>query len=70
MMARGIQHLLLYPEARKNRRPTAPQILKLFCWLERITVFNNRRLLRRCDPELTELQRRVLDLVGMAAIAG
>lgn len=65
MAREGIGELPLYPEERKTRRPTAEQILRLFSHTERHTLQHQGNDVRYFDPELTEMQRQVLDLLGM-----
>ncbi len=65
MQREGIQELPLYPEERGSRRPTAEQILRLFSLLERHTVLSNGQVIQVTEPELTDLQKQVLHLLGV-----
>jgi transposase len=65
MKAAAIEQLPLYPEARACRRPTTEHILRLFSLTERVTVLANDEIIRVFPPELTELQRQVLLLLGV-----
>ena len=67
MKAAAIEQLPLYPEARACRRPTTEHILRLFSLTERVTVLANDEIIRVFPPELTELQRQVLLLLGVPA---
>jgi transposase len=69
MDAAGIDQLPLYPEARACRRPTTEHILRLFSLAERVNVLADGQIVRVFPPELTELQRQVLRLLGMPASA-
>jgi transposase len=67
MKAAAIEQLPLYPEARACRRLTTEHILRLFSLTERVTVLANDDVIRVFPPELTELQRQVLHLLGVPA---
>ena len=69
MQAANIEQLPLYPEARACRRPTTEHILRLFSLAERVSVLANGQVVRVFPPELTELQRQVLQLLGVPATA-
>jgi transposase len=65
MLARKIEQLPLYPEARACRRPTTEHILRLFSYAERVSVLAQGEVVRVFPPQLTELQRQVLNLLGV-----
>lgn len=65
MKAAGIKSLPLYPEERKNKRPTAEQIFRLFSLVERHTLCQDGCTVQVFEPELTDLQKKVLDLLGV-----
>jgi integrase len=69
MQAVHIEQLPLYPEARACRRPITEHILRLFSLAERVTVFAGADIVRVFPPQLTELQRQVLGLLGVPATA-
>jgi transposase len=69
MRAAGIEHLPLYPEARACRRPTTEHILRLFSLAERVTVLGDGQPWRVFEPEFTDLQRQILNLLGVPASA-
>jgi transposase len=69
MNSAGIEQLPLYPEARACRRPTTEHILRLFSLAERVTVLAGTKVMRVFPPQLTELQRQVLGLLGVPASA-
>ena len=69
MQVAQIEQLPLYPEARACRRPTTEHILRLFSLAERVTVLSGTEIVRVFPPELTELQRQLLGLLGVPASA-
>lgn len=65
-MERGrVDHLPLYPEERRTRRPTADQTLRLFALVERHVVTIDGEDVHVVEPGLTPLQHQVLDLLGV-----
>lgn len=69
MQAAGIERLPLYSEARACRRPTTEQVPRLFGLAERVTVLAAGNVDRLFPPQLTDLQRHVLTLLGAPASA-
>lgn len=69
MKRHKIDALPLYPESRACRRPTTEHILRLFSLAERHTLRANGATLKVFEPELTELQLTVLELLGVPARA-
>ena len=69
MKAAGIRELPLYPEERRSRQPAAQQVLRLFSLAERHVLLHEHRVIQVFEPELTELQRRVLDLLAVPVAA-
>lgn len=67
MKANDIDELPLYPEERTTTRPTAEQVFRLFSLAQRHTLYGGGRPIRVFHPELTDLQRKVLDLLGVPA---
>ena len=67
MAREGVTELPLYPEERRTRRPTADQVLRLFALAQRSVLTVDGDDAHVFEPELTELQRRVLGLVGVPA---
>ena len=65
----GIKELPLYPEERMSRRPTAEQILRLFSRVERHFLFEEGQVRQVFEPKLTDLQRQVLELIGVPMTA-
>ena len=65
MQRQRIAELPIYPEQRPCRRPTTEQILRLFSFAERHTLLERGRPTQVFHPELTDLQRQVLDLLGL-----
>lgn len=60
-----IEEIPLYPEQRQCRRPTTEQILRLFSLAEQHTLVQDGHLAQVFHPELTDLQRQVLSLLGV-----
>jgi len=60
-----IEELPIYPEQRQCRRPTTEQILRLFSLAQRHVLMRADHTVQLFHPELTELQRQVLDLLGV-----
>ena len=69
MKRSGLAHIPLYPEERACHAPTAEQILRLFSLPARTTLVEEHCEVRVFDPELSELQRLVLQLMGAPASA-
>jgi transposase len=69
MKREGIEELPLYPEERRSRRPTSELILRLFSLPERHTILRGGEVLEMCEPELTDLQKEVLRLLGVPLTA-
>lgn len=65
MASRGIKELPLYPEERDCRAPSTARILETFAPLQRHLLGQDGRVVQRFDPELTELQRKLLTLLGV-----
>ncbi|MBD3334734.1 MAG: IS1634 family transposase [Candidatus Eisenbacteria bacterium] len=66
MQKAGIRELPLYPEERQSRRPTAEQVLRLFNRVERHHLYSGKRCVQVFNPQLTELQRQILRLLGVS----
>lgn len=64
-----VEHLPLYPEERRTRRPTADQILRLFAHVQRHVLTVERDDVHVFEPQLTPLQGRVLQLLGVPEAA-
>ena len=58
-----IASLPLYPEQRACRRPTAEQIFRLFSGAERDVLLRSDKIVQIFQPQLTPLQKQVLDLL-------
>jgi transposase len=69
MRARGIRSIPLYPEERACRAPTADKLLGLFENLRRHRLFHNAQPVKTFWDELTDVQRLVLDLLGISTAA-
>jgi transposase len=67
MAREAIAELPIYPEQRKCAHPTTEQVLRLFSLAERHQLRQNGRTVQAFNLTLTDLQRRVLDLLGVPA---
>jgi transposase len=65
MARHSLEELPIYPEQRSCRRPTTEQILRLFSYAERHTLSLAGETVQVFAPELTDLQRQVLTLLGV-----
>jgi len=65
MKRERIAELPIYPEQRPCKRPTTEQILRLFSLAERHTLVSHGRAVQVFNPQLTDLQRQVLTLLGV-----
>jgi transposase len=65
MQREGVEALALYPEERLTHRPTAEQVFRLFSHTQRHVLEHDGARLRTFDPQLTDLQRQVLALLGV-----
>jgi len=66
MRREKLEQLPLYPEQRRCKHPTTEQILRLFSLAEHHTLRCDGRTLQVFHPELTDLQRQVLSLLGLS----
>ena len=65
MARERIEELPLYPEERRTKRPTAEQVLRLFALAQRHVLTIDGDDATVFPPELTDLQLRVLALLGV-----
>lgn len=65
MAKANISSLPLYPEERDCRAPSTERILDLFRPLQRHRLNKNGRLIQVFEPELSSLQRHILQLIGL-----
>jgi len=65
MVAAGIPRLPLYPEARESAAPSAALLLSLFEDLQQHYLLDHEVLVQTFAPELTPLQRQILELLGI-----
>ena len=65
MERRNLAELSLYPEDRGCRAPTATRVLAIFSGLARHRLLNGDHLAQVFPPQLSALQRQVLDLLGV-----
>jgi hypothetical protein len=69
MKRERIKELPIYPEQCLCRCPTTEQILRLFSLTERHTLLHHEKPSQSFPPQLTELLRQSLDLLGVPAHA-
>lgn len=60
-----IDELPIYPEQRECAHPTTEQVLRLFSMTQRHRLTSNGVLVQVFENEFTDLQRQVLDLLGV-----
>jgi transposase len=65
MKREKIEELPLYPEERRCKRPTTEQVLRLFSHAQQHALRRNGRLVQAFPPQLTDLQRQILSLLGV-----
>lgn len=65
MERQGIETLPLYPEERATHRPTAEQVFRVFSLTQRHILEHDGQQIRTFEPQFTELQQQVLDLLGV-----
>ncbi len=65
MQRENLDSLPLYPEERPCRRPTARRVIDLFDDIHRHTLHSSKRTPTVFVTELTDLQRRILKLLGI-----
>ena len=66
MKEKKVPKLPLYPEDRDCKAPSTARILEVFGSLQRHLLYRRGKLAQRFDPELTELQLTILELLGVA----
>jgi transposase len=69
MKARRTKTLPLYPEARACKAPSAARILEVFGNLQRHLLSKTGRLVQRFDPDLSDGQHDLLDILRVSADA-
>ena len=70
MAQRGIAQLSVYPEDRGSAAPTAARVLDIFTGLARHHLIDEHgRLVQTFQPELSPLQRQILDLLDVPETA-
>lgn len=65
MLSRGVEQLPLYPEKRRCKAPTADRVLEIFADLRWHRLSKNGRTVQTFDPELSYIQRKLLQLLGI-----
>ena len=67
MSNQGLAGIPLYPELRNCPAPSAPRILEIFDDIQRHQLIDNGQIVQTFEPELTDLQQQVLDLLHIPA---
>ncbi|MGI8794326.1 MAG: IS1634 family transposase, partial [Acidimicrobiales bacterium] len=65
MAANGLRELSVYPEDRGCAAPTAARMLDIFTGLTRHHLDHDGRHVKTFHPDLTDLQRQILDLLNI-----
>jgi transposase len=65
MVREKVESLPLYPEERDCRAPSTERILDLFAPLQRHRLQKNGNLVQVFEPELTQLHKKILALMGL-----
>ncbi len=60
-----IKSLPLYPEERESKLPTSNTVFGIFSMIDRETILADHQQLAVFEPELTELQVQILDLLNV-----
>jgi hypothetical protein len=70
MKKAGIARLPAYPEVPRLRRPSADRIFEIFAHVQRHELHDHAgTLIQVFEPELTPLQLKILELLGVPATA-
>ena len=69
MKREKIESLPVYPEERECKAPTTNKVLKLYEDVQVHRAWQEGRLLHTEQPELDELQRQILRLLGVPGSA-
>jgi hypothetical protein len=64
-----LQQIPLYPEARECSAPTAERVFEIFGHLQTHTLLREGRKIRTFQPHLTQLQRELLELLGVSPLS-
>ncbi len=65
MVKAETRRIPLYPELRACAAPSAARVLEIFSAVSRHHLIDRGRVVQTFEPELTPLQRQVLDLLGV-----
>ncbi|MGH3222082.1 MAG: hypothetical protein ACRDPY_25865 [Streptosporangiaceae bacterium] len=67
MTSEGLTGIPLYPELRNCPAPSSPRILEIFAGVQRHHLMSQGQVVQVFDPELSSLQRQVIDLLHVPA---
>ena len=62
----SIDHLPIYPEQRPCKAPTMSRLMDLFQNLQRHVLFDNGTIVQVFGPDLTDLQKDILKMLGLS----
>ena len=68
MSDNSIARIPIYPEARECSAPTAERVFEIFQHVQAHTLMDKGRKIRTFQPQLTELQSKLLDLLGVSSV--
>jgi len=68
MSGNHLKQIPLYPEARQCSAPTAERVFEILEHLQTHTLLRDGSKIRTFPPKLTELQKEVLELLGISAL--
>lgn len=69
MAERQIEQIRLYPEGRECRAPTTARVFDVFEHIQVHTLFADGHSIRTFQPQLTQLQFDLLDLLGVSPLS-
>lgn len=67
MAAAGLSGIPVYPELRNCPAPASPRILEIFAGIQRHRLLSDDNVVQVFEPDLTPLQRQVLELLDVPA---
>ena len=64
-----VNEIPVYPEARECKAPTAERVFNIFEHVQVHNLLANGRRIRTFQPQLTQLQRQLLELLGVSPLS-
>ena len=68
MSGNHLKQIRLYPESRQCSAPTAERVFEIFNHVQTHTLLREGRKIRSFQPQLTELHKEVLELLGISPL--